>query len=462
MKKITLLIFLVLSCINITYSQSSWVWQNPLPQGNTLKDCFFINPSTGYLVGNIGVYIRTTNSGSTWETAYLKTVKNLNAITFIDSNTGFIVGDSSKIFKTINGGLNWNRINYNGDYRFVDIDFYSANFGITVGSNLILKSSDSGQNWINILSLSSSYFLENISFLDSNNIFVVGRKYNGGYVSVILKSSNGGNNWVESNLPASSLFSITIVSHDNIICVGQNSIFKSTDQGISWINRIKFVFATIKDVEFFDFDNGIAIGSDGNGKILRTSNGGDSWYNVLTNGFDPYSINHTSLSDGFIVGENGSILKTTNAGSSWLLLPTGLQSYGSFNKVQLINENTGFICGIGYDNPVYQGGSILKTSNGGETWISQRCFDYSYVNLTDLFFISVNTGFITGEGAAFVMKTTNGGNNWNCNVIGPWDLNAIWFSDSLNGTAVGDYGRIYRTITLVRVGLVNIVTMQFT
>ncbi len=452
MKNLIFYILLFLFTLNNVYSQSGWVWQNPLPQGNTLNDNCFINENTGFLVGNRGVVVTTTNSGINWQTMYLPTTQNLNAVKFIDLNTGYIVGDSSKIFMSINGGLNWNKINYSGNSKFNDINFYNNNNGLITGSNFILKTTNSGQNWVNILTLSSGYNLKKISYLDSNIIFVVGQKYIGGlpgyYRSVLLKSTNSGLNWTETNLNTGSLYSITCISRNNIICTGESSIFKSTDEGMSWTNRVSSVFAILLDVNFFDLNNGIVIGHDPNGRILRTNNGGDTWYDVLTFGFEPYSVCKSSISDGFIVGENGSIFKTSNSGSSWSLLPTVLQDYGEFYKVQFVDENTGFAVGVGYDAPIFYGGSILKTTNGGENWISQRCFNYTYGDLTDIFFISANTGFVTGANTAFVVKTTNEGSNWNCDVIGPWGLKAIWFSDSLNGTAVGDYGYIYRTTNL--------------
>ncbi len=444
MKKINLVTFLIFIIISNVYSQSGWFWQNPLPQGNTLNDNCFVNESTGYLIGNRGILIKTTNSGVNWQTKYLSTSQNLNAIKFIDLNTGFIVGDSSTIFKTINGGFNWNRINYSGTGKFVDIAFYNINLGLIVGTNFILKSTDSGQTWTNNLSLSLSYNLMKVSFLDSDNIFVVGRKYVGGlpgyYRSVILRSNDGGLNWSEANLSTSSLNSIICISNNNVICVGESSIFKSTDQGDSWTNRISTIFAGLSDIAFFDSNNGIAVGSDPNGRILKTTNGGDSWYNVLTNGFEPNSVCASSLSEGFIVGENGSILSTTNTGLSWTLMTNVLQDYGNFYKVQFIDEDTGFIIGVGYDAPVYYGGSFLKTTNGGENWVSQ----IPCGNTTDIFFTSANTGFVTGNNG-ILMKTTNGGNNWSCDYFGSWTFNALWFNDPLNGTAVGDYGHIYKT-----------------
>ncbi len=33
---------------------AQWFWQNPLPQGNTLRSVKFISPTTGWAVGDYG------------------------------------------------------------------------------------------------------------------------------------------------------------------------------------------------------------------------------------------------------------------------------------------------------------------------------------------------------------------------------------------------------------------------
>jgi hypothetical protein len=38
MKKLILISVLIFSASNITFSESGWFWQNPLPQGNYLLD----------------------------------------------------------------------------------------------------------------------------------------------------------------------------------------------------------------------------------------------------------------------------------------------------------------------------------------------------------------------------------------------------------------------------------------
>jgi len=104
---------------------------------------------------------------------------------------------------------------------------------------------------------------------------------------------------------------------------------------------------------------------------------------------------------GFAVSITGRIIKTKDFGKTWeqIASPTSLPLL----SVQFLNEQTGFI--IGGDN---QCGVLLKTLNGGETWIIQD------LNLTrapnSICFLSPSTGFISG--ADLLIKTEDGGQNW--------------------------------------------------
>ena len=44
--------------------QPGWFWQNPLPQGNTLRGVSFSDVNTGTAVGSAGTILRTTDGPS--------------------------------------------------------------------------------------------------------------------------------------------------------------------------------------------------------------------------------------------------------------------------------------------------------------------------------------------------------------------------------------------------------------
>jgi hypothetical protein len=56
-----------------------------------------------YLYGNI--ILKTTNGGTTWTILTSGTTNNLYSVFFTDANTGYLVGEGGTILKTSNGGV---------------------------------------------------------------------------------------------------------------------------------------------------------------------------------------------------------------------------------------------------------------------------------------------------------------------------------------------------------------------
>lgn len=78
----------------------------PIPSGITtpFNDIYFVNNSTGYIAGEGGVMLQTTDAGFTWYPQYTGTSNNLRGLTFIDEVTGYTAGSGATILKTTNGG----------------------------------------------------------------------------------------------------------------------------------------------------------------------------------------------------------------------------------------------------------------------------------------------------------------------------------------------------------------------
>ena len=69
-----------------------------------------------------------------------------------------------------------------------------------------------------------------------------------------------------------------------------------------------------------------------------------------------------------IVGEGGTNVRTTNGGETWTRQTTGRTD--GFSSVSFGDVNNGWIVGAGWNGPNYEG-TILKTTNGGITWTTQ-------------------------------------------------------------------------------------------
>jgi len=89
MKRILILISFLFIYSN---SHAQWFWQNPLPQGNNLYSVHFINSNTGWMVGELGTILRTTDGGSMWENQVSGSKKMLRSVFFIDADYGWICG----------------------------------------------------------------------------------------------------------------------------------------------------------------------------------------------------------------------------------------------------------------------------------------------------------------------------------------------------------------------------------
>ena len=153
------------------------------------------------------------------------------------------------------------------------------------------------------------------------------------------------------------------------------------------------------------------------------------------NGFSFADVNNWTT-----VGDGGSILRTTNGGTTWTSESSGTTDnlYG----VSFIDANNGTIVG--------ESGIILRTTNGGTNWTLQSSGTTNQLN--GVSFTDANTGTVIG-GIAFldnyvgtILRTTNGGTNWTLQSSGTTSvLYGVFFIDANNGWTVGTNGTILRT-----------------
>ncbi|MBK9333155.1 MAG: hypothetical protein IPM96_12305 [Ignavibacteria bacterium] len=75
--------------------------------------------------------------------------------------------------------------------------------------------------------------------------------------------------------------------------------------------------------------------------------------------------------------------------------------------IQYIDSLLGY--GITGDHTSGDTNYIIKTTNGGDNWF---IINSVYNDLSRVKFLNANTGYICGGGSGFFIKTTNGGSNW--------------------------------------------------
>src|SRR5215216_4646164 len=306
------------------------------------------------------VFYSSVSAFGQWIAATSGTTNNLNGGYLLDSGIGFVVGDVGTAIKTTDAGMTWSPLTSGTTNALHDVYFFDATQGVAVGEQgLILRTTDGGTEWQNVTS-GVTDTLRSLSFSGVNGI-------SGGDSQTILYSTDAGASWQISQsgffgggFPGAQMLSATIG-----FVAGQNSIFQSllgatTDGGANWAFQA-FYFNKNEgggtDVFFFDQNTGVVSGTvfDGRGAIARTTDGGTNWSTLF---FDQaiQGIDFPQITSGFAVGGGGRILHSTDAGMTWGDQASGISA--NLNDVSFAGDA---LRGIA----VGESGTILWTANGG-------------------------------------------------------------------------------------------------
>ncbi len=157
-----------------------------------------------------------------------------------------------------------------------------------------------------------------------------------------------------------------------------------------------------------------------------------------------YSIALIDSNNAITVGRYGTILKTTNGGNSWIKQLDC--SKDTLNAVQFMNQYTGYIAGTEGSSPVK--GIIYKTTNRGINWV--RIIASENYDIKSIYFLDPNTGYAGGVGySGSILKTTNGGINWSLiSTSTGISIISLYFANNNTGYITGnpsDTIKIYKT-----------------
>lgn len=127
-----------------------------------------------------------------------------------------------------------------------------------------------------------------------------------------------------------------------------------------------------------------------------------------------------------------SILRTIDGGETWIRMHTG--STGAMNRLHFVDAFTGWAVGAS--------STVIKTSDGGQTWVTQTSGVGAGYN--DIHFPTAQVGYVVGANG-IVRKSTNGGSTWTTISSGSGTLNSVWFVNATTGYYVGNNSTVYKT-----------------
>ncbi|KAF0134685.1 MAG: hypothetical protein FD145_516 [Candidatus Saganbacteria bacterium] len=212
-------------------------------------------------------------------------------------------------------------------------------------------------------------------------------------------------------------------------------IESSTDNGSTWTS-VSPGDILYESIWFADQNNGIVTGGLWAGDFRHTVNGGTTWEAINLGIGETYKAHSTSTSNIWVTGTTGYAKWNGTAWSS-----SAITGSPSLRGVHAEDANLVFMSG---DNGL--NGCIFKTENGGANWTTVVL--NTYATIKDVWFTSALEGWAVSNGGEIFYTSTGGGSpsSWTTQSSGSiGNALSVFFTDSNNGWALFSDG-LYKYI----------------
>ena len=316
MKKLILILF-GLFISNMLEAQS---WSEfDVGTNENLNKVYFTNDTTGFIIGNNGLLLKTLDGGDTWATITTNVLHNLNAISFANAEVGYING-----LKTTDGGATWTPQISSDIYGFMyayDENRIMAGHG-SMFDGTIHESIDGGLSWLPHWTFGGLGMFNDCDFVNQDVGYL-----SSWYAGHLFKTVDAGANWSEIVIDvvdgnawfSDDYLSVAFPSQDTVLVTHQNGILKTLDGGSTW-SEIKPDGAISNfypsSVIVLAIDNYLLVNRGNNPlmaspRIYETSDGGDNWA-ASANTVEKILDVACNTSYCFAIGSNGTAYRKEN------------------------------------------------------------------------------------------------------------------------------------------------------
>lgn len=248
-------------------------------------------------------------------------------------------------------------------------------------------------------------------------------------------------NWQYPQYGAHALNCTRWITGQKFIAIGDaGTILLSNNDGVTWQRVAPFTEQKFRNIFIKDSLTFFAIASHDNGlgEMYKTIDAGVTWNLIYANANMSFrDIHFANDSVGYIVSYYSKVAKTTDGGNTWSDITASGSLSGNLTSVYFLNSDTGFVGKTSTTAAMY------KTTNGGLTWSQvfgysgQACYKIKFLNDTLAYAGAYNSRIYrtTNAGATWMQQTTFNTNE---------EVTSIDFSDLTHGVAVTD-SYIYRT-----------------
>jgi len=267
-----------------------------------LNDVFFVDPDTGWIVGEAGTILHSTGGGHMWSPQQTcKTGKDLYAVFFVDANEGWVAGEANTMCHTINGGASWSSQQINGvtNHDVMTLFMLSPTDGwagtiAPGGGGAFLRYNGAG--WSRSDGPSMAFEVTAIGLLTASD------GWGTSATGHILRYSSSG--WIHRTRFSLPLWDLDLLSSTDGWAVGDKNLVLHYD-GSDWYEESR-PRGNLYGVDMVSADEGWAVGVSG--LLLHYSDG--SWQEVTSPTRRVLKATQMwSGSLGWAVGELGTVLR---------------------------------------------------------------------------------------------------------------------------------------------------------
>ncbi len=356
-----------LGLLSACHSQA--VWEPMATQTIYLSDRFYdlalLGPKAALIAGYDGKLLRTDDAGMSWKRVETGTRNALYSVDFAaDKKTGYMVGQAAEILKTTDGGQTWTA---QGGHVYLSDECRQAG------------GDPDATTEANKCPLAPLFA---VSVIDANSAVAIGDR------STLARTTDGGKTWNTSTL--------------------KSPLAAGTDEN----SMIAFEDPVLYDVLFLDAKTGFVVGEFG--KIFKTTDGGATWAEKeasLVGGdyFDIqelptfFDIDFRNPNDGIAAGLDGRIARTSDGGETWAWVANNVEAYDApFYAADLLPNGSVWVVGAS--------GQVVSAAPGKD--LGQGSFGTQVTNwIRDIEFYDDQNGWAVG-GFGFIMNTSDGGKTW--------------------------------------------------
>ncbi len=338
----------------------------------------FLENGYGLCVGDYGQILKSNDWGQNWFIRYQWTfhAADINDAQIVDQNTVFIgtsaIGGggvaSGNIYKSTDAGYTWDKM-FEANPIYV-LQFLNSDFGVAIGNFMgeLYKTMDGGASWETLEVSGFNFDARSLWFINEQTGFVGGDE---GGNAVIYKTTDSCKTWQKSDVwlhRFDEINNMAFADDSNGFAVSryiQDYFLRTYNQGDTWVVDSFDVSASVRKIYFINPDTGFAIGN----RILKTTNGGNTWETVthdLEGQYQLTDIDFPTEEVGYItVSENTkTLLRTDDGGDSWYSLDIEFYTTSTPDALAFFSKDVGLVMG---ENSI-----VFKTYTGGFVGIDEN------------------------------------------------------------------------------------------